>query len=162
MGKYKFVMNPHTDRLQKVLNDEELIFGGHFTILPFSYDSMGQGNWEYVYEQYGYTEGLIYNSSNTDGDNISYIVSLPKGTYTFILFGKTHPAYGIVDIDINDTEVASFDLYGTNTDNVRQVETGIEITESGVKTLKLRVDGKNPSASNYFCAFHYLAMIKTV
>ena len=101
------------------------------------------------------------NTPNTNEDNISYKVPLSQGTYTLILFGKTHTAYGIVDVDIDGVEVASFDLYGANTDNIRQVQTGITVATAGIKTLRLRIDGKNPSSSNYYGAFTYIALIKT-
>lgn len=113
------------DTVKDALENINASIQGHFTILPFSYDSIGQG------------------------------------TYTLILFGKTHTAYGIIDVDIDGDEIASFDLYGANTDNVRQVQTGITVSSAGIKTLKLRVDGKNASSSAYYCAFTYLALIKT-
>jgi len=165
MPDYKYTINPHTGKLQKVHTDEYILAlcpgSSHFNVLPFSYDSIGQGTWEYVYDEYQFAEGMIYNSSNVNGDNISYKIGVMPGTYTLIFFAKTHPAYGIVDITIDDVEIASFDLYNANNDNVRQVETGIVISNPGLKTLKLTVDGKNVLSSNYFVAFTYITLYRT-
>ena len=133
---------------------------GNVVLMPFSYESIGQGTWGIVADAGQFTENLFYNSSNADGDNISYKAELSAGTYTLDLFGKTHTAYAIVDISIDGTVAATFDLYGVNTDNVRQRETDIVVASSGVKEIKVTVNGKNPSASNYFAAFTYLALNK--
>ncbi len=136
---------------------------GHVTILPLSYDSIGQGTWIVGGELTAhYLQEVLYNSSTNDGDNISYKVYLEAGTYTLLLFARTTNAYGIVDIDIDAGEVASFDQYSASpVENVRNIQTAINVATAGIKTLKVRVDGKNGSSSGYSGVIGYIALWRT-
>ncbi len=134
---------------------------GHITILPMSYDSIGQGNWILGIHTAYYTNGRFYNLGGNDADNISYKVCLSVGTYTLVFMNLNGSDACITDIDIDGEEVASFDCYATSGVNVFPKQTGIVVTTAGIKTLKVRVDGKNPSSSNYYCRILYLALWRT-
>ena len=135
---------------------------GHITILPLSYDGIGQGTWALYYGSSQYLYGQFYNSSHADGDNITYRVYLDAGTYTLLAVTRTQNTSGIIDIDIDGVEVASFDLYSASlAHDVRQTQSGIAVAGPGVKELRLRLDGKNPSASDYYAFIHYLALWRT-
>jgi hypothetical protein len=135
---------------------------GHITILAPSYDSTGQGDWLLTTNAEQCFYGLLMSDSALDGDNISYKVYLAAGTYTLELFTKTDSYFGILDIDINDTEVASFDCYSDpNAYNVRKIQTGIVIATPGLYTLKCRVDGKNASSEDYYTPITYISLWRT-
>jgi len=135
---------------------------GHITILPFSYDSIGQGTWAFTSHAGLFFGGSIANTSSTDGDNLSYKVYLDVGTYALLLFTRTHPGGPIVDFDIDAVEVASFDDYSNpGVNNVIFTQTGIIISTPGLKTLKARVDGKNASSSAYLLYLTYMALWRT-
>lgn len=133
------------------------------TLAPTSYDSTGPGTWAIGSEITAqYCQNPFYNSVDANGDNVSYKVYLDSGTYTFLLFGIKGTNRGIVDVDIDAAEVASFDLYAASTQcNQRLIQTGIVIASSGIKTLKLRVDGKNGSSSGYVLPFVFIALWRT-
>jgi len=135
---------------------------GHITILPYNYDSIGQGTWMTNLNAAHYTYGMFYNSPGNDGDNLLYKVYLAAGTYTILFYCHTESNRGITDVDIDAVEVASFDLYSaTSVSNVRMVATGIVVASDGLKTLKFRVDGKNASSDGYYMSFHYIALWRT-
>lgn len=135
---------------------------GHITIIPLSYNSIGQGTWTFDISALYWFNAIFYNSTHNDGDNISYKVYLDAGTYTLLLLTRTHTAYGILDIDIDAAEVASFDLYSNPlVNNVRKIQAGIPIAAAGLKTLKLRIDGKNALSSDHYCGLHYIALWRT-
>uniref|UniRef100_A0A6M3Y030 Uncharacterized protein n=1 Tax=viral metagenome TaxID=1070528 RepID=A0A6M3Y030_9ZZZZ len=128
----------------------ELFGEGHITILPIAYNSIGQGTWSS-------TDGAVLGGaylgqsvSIADGDNISYKVYLDAGTYTLAFITSTHSDMAILDFDIDDVEVASFDCYSaTFVSSVLKTQTGIVVSSAGLKTLKARVHGKNASATSY-------------
>ena len=62
-------------------------------------------------------------------------------------------------MDLDAAEVASFDGYAAGwVPNVRFVQTSIAVATSGLKTLRVRVDGKNGSGTGYYGPFHYIAL----
>jgi len=135
---------------------------GHITIIGYSYSSIGQGTWgllgspNYIFYQ------NLYNSTQANGDNILYNVYLDTGTYTLLLVTHTMTNGGIVDFDVDATEVASFDLYSNPAVyNVRKTQANINIATSGLKTLKLRLHGKNPAATAHCILFSYIALWRT-
>ena len=128
---------------------------GHITIFPSAYDSIGQGSWIWsVNQQFIHIlAGVFYNSSNANNDEISYKIELSAGTYTLNILTTLGESRGIMKWYIDDIEVASFDNYSASpTFNVVKQQIGIFIPTIGLKTLKLKVVGKNPLATGY-CAF---------
>lgn len=135
---------------------------GHITILPFMYNQIIQGTWSGVggTEAWGYR--FFQNTSNTDGDGLNFKVYLAKGTYTLKLLGVTSDSYGIIDIDIDGTEVATDDWYSSSmVSDIVKTHTDITISESGIKTVTLRVDGKNASSSGYYTKVLFITLYKT-
>jgi hypothetical protein len=68
----------------------------------------------------------------------------------------------VLDIDIGGTEVASFDTYAAVAMyNVEKSQTGINIATSGIKELRLRVDGRNVASSGYLMSLIALTIYRT-
>lgn len=135
---------------------------GHIFILPLSYVSIGQGTWITAISAGIFFAAQFYSSDVANGDNISYQVYLAKGTYTLMFLCRQGPNMPIVDFDIDAGEVASFDLYHVNdTSENRRTQTAIGVATSGLKTLKLRVDGKHASSGGYWCFFQCIILWRT-
>lgn len=135
---------------------------GHITILGPDYNSIGQGTWAIFLSASQWFYGWWRNTSSADGDNISYEVTLEAGTYTLALLCVKAVNHGILDIDIDDTEVASFDLYAAaSAYNVYNSQADISISSAGLKTLKLRVHGKNDNSTDYWVGYSYIALWRT-
>ena len=135
---------------------------GHITIFPLSYDSIGQGTWA-VYKSSDSAFGhVIWNPSDTDGDSLLYKLYLSAGTYTFQVLTSANTQLGIINIDIDETNVAFFDCYNASAlTNVIKRENNIVISKSGLKTLKVYLNGKNVSSSHYYTNIQYMAIWKT-
>jgi len=135
---------------------------GHIVILPSSYSAINQGTWAWVQSAAHLFNAYWNNTSAADADEIDYKVYLAKGTYTLAVLGGDGPSLGIIDIDIDGVEVASFDLYDAGW-TVFQMDTqaSISIAAAGLKTLTLRVDGKNGSSSGYNTLINCIALWRT-
>jgi hypothetical protein len=125
-----------------------------FILVEAAYSQIGQGPWDPTTE-------FIQTLNDNNGNNISWQLALPAGTYTLRLVQNIAESYGIIDIDIDGTEVASFDGYVPDYTYVLRQQTGIVIAQTGTKTITLRVDGKNPSSTNYGCSMSNIVLIKT-
>lgn len=135
---------------------------GHITILPLSYDSIGQGTWALLLLASNFLYGQFYNTSDTDGDNLSFKLYLDAGTYTLLFLTRTAPALGIADFDLDGAEIASFDCYTANSFyNVLKKQTGIVVATAGLYTLKLRLDGKHASSTGYIAVIIYINLWRT-
>jgi hypothetical protein len=136
---------------------------GHIQILPSSYDSISQGSWSIQANKSNCIfNGYTWNPSAADGDSINYKVSLDKGTYTLKLLVVTSNSRGIIDIDIDGNEVASFDCYSASGgNNISKVQTGIVVSASGMKELKIRIDGKNASSTAHYATIQSISLWRT-
>jgi len=135
---------------------------GHITIMPYAYQSIGQGTWAFGSSASQALYFFYYNGLGVNGDNISYNVYLAAGTYTLRLLILTSTNSGILDVDIDSTEVASFDQYSSpSVYNVLNSQTGIVIASAGLKTLRLRVDGKNASSSGWVVRVTTISLWRT-
>jgi len=141
---------------------EGIAAGGHITILPLSYYVAGQGTWKIYHDSRLYLSWEFVNDTIANHDNISWKITLPKGTYTLLVVGNTGPNMGILKWYINTTLVTTSDMYGATAEfNRRVYQTGINVPSSGIKDLKLEIDGKNASSSNYYSSTIYIALWRT-
>lgn len=135
---------------------------GHITIMPYAYHSIGQGTWFPWLSALQVLQGGIRNSDPNDGDNISYRAYLSAGTYSLMLFTNHLPTAGIMDIDFDGDEVASFDLYSDPGQfNSRHVQTDIVLPNSGLTTIRCRADGKNALSTDFFIPIGHISLWRT-
>ncbi|KKM26197.1 hypothetical protein LCGC14_1587190 [marine sediment metagenome] len=140
-------------------SDEE-VGEGHILILGFAYSTIGQGTWATSIQTTQFLNAL-FQSTGVNGDNISFKTYLEVGTYTLRLITYRNTNLGVMDIDIDASEKASFDLYGGLSWNYVQTQTGITVATAGIKTLKVRADGKNGSSSAYYVPITAIALWRT-
>ena len=125
--------------------------GSHIVVLLFAYNSIGQGTYAFGSYPVHALAHVFVNTTHDDGDNLSYMVYLPAGTYTIGLLTKRDVDQGIMDIDIDTVEVASWDLYNAaDQNNVWLTDAGNVVAISGLKTIRVRIHGKNGASSNHF------------
>lgn len=94
---------------------------------------------------------FITNTSGANSDEIEYEMYLLKGTYTLEVMHRTSHNAGTVDIDINGSEAASFDYYAASESyGNTQSQTSITVSTGGLKTITMRIDGKNASSSGFY------------
>ncbi|KKM81854.1 hypothetical protein LCGC14_1325570 [marine sediment metagenome] len=137
--------------------------GGTARIFVWSPDSVTQGTWSIgmaVVHIYG---GYIINLTGVaNGDEIHFSTYLGAGTYTLKMMKQHSNSTGIVDIYIDAAEVASFDTYSSSPSyNNVSTQTGIVVGAGGVKDIKVIVDGKNASSSNYYAVIQDMVFYRT-
>jgi len=152
-----------SETLDERLNHIEDRLNTPILIFPALFDSVTQGSFIDAGDNDYYFGAKFYNSSNTDGDQVNYKVYMGSGTYTFKFIHGENVTFGILKLLIDDVEKASFDCYnaGGAQVNVIDTETGIEIAESGIKTVSLKIDGKNASSTGYYMNVSALYLYKT-
>ena len=117
-------------------------------VQDFDAVSSSSGHWSIGISGSAYWNHYLTSSVNTAW--IIYKVFLAKGTYK--LWGRCYKstATGILDVDIDTSEVASFDTYaGSGSWNNVISAADIVIAASGLKDVRLRIDGKHGSSSGY-------------
>ena len=105
-------------------------------------------------------EGLLKFTKRSNG---LYSVSINKSSlkvFNLLKFMAIKAAAsGIVDIYIDNTEVASFDQYNSvNVYNSIFTQTGITVSGAGLKTVKLRIDGKNVLSTDHRTTFSFIRL----
>lgn len=137
---------------------------GHITLMPYSYSDFFSlsGSWNILQQANAMFQSYFYNYATATGSWADYKVYLDAGTYTFLIYYIQLATAGIVDIDLDGVEIGSFDGYnGSTIYNLRYTVTGISVAAAGLKTIRLRQDGKNESSSGYSAAITYMALWRT-
>lgn len=134
---------------------------GHVSIFPPQYSSIGQGTFVAAHDGNVCGGCSFYNSSNADGDNITYKVYLSAGTYKFFFQSSDLGSRGIVDVTLDDTEITSVDMYQGSAKYSNRHTADVTITESKIYDLTFTIDGKNGSSSGYQIALGAIAFWRT-
>ncbi len=123
---------------------------GHITLLPWNYDSIGQGSWTLFNSTPELFAGDFRNVPANDLDNFTILAYLAAGTYTLRVLYTGAGSYGIVDIDVDGVQVGSYDGFNppVTYNNVLNI-TGIVVATPGIKDIRVRVHGKNPASLGY-------------
>ena len=125
---------------------------GQSGIIPaWCFCTIIQGTWTLIVSaaQWG---GLLYNSTEANGDEVCFNGWFQKGTYTFCHLGQLRNDGGYVETYLDSTLLDTWDMYnGTLVNNAKRTITPIVISSTGLKSMKLKLNGKNPSSGNYAC-----------
>ena len=139
--------------------------GGHITILPSTYSNVIQGSWDLYIDSADYTCANFsnYNEENgANGDGVEYKAYMGKGTYTLYLIARKDSVCPILKVYIDNSLVATFDMYNdTRIYAYVFKQENITISEDGLKTIKLLIDGKNASSTNYFVYINTIQFTRT-
>jgi len=138
--------------------------GGDYIVLSIMGETaVGAGTWSYAHDVSASEGGNLSNAgSHADGDNISFEAYMEVGTYTLQLIVVTAASYGILDVDVDAAEVGSHDCYSAGTVyNVDMKTTSIAMGTAGLKTIRLRVDGKHGSSSDHYVSISSIRLYRT-
>lgn len=135
---------------------------GRMFFLAWDYSAIIQGTWTFTYAPNHWFNVFAYNSSNTDEDEINFKAYLAAGTYSVQLVCAKDAAYAISNILIDDTLILTTDHYNATTlNNQLNSATGIVVATSGLKTIKLKVNGRNASCSGWYIPFYSFMIWRT-
>ena len=147
---------------KQYLEDNIPPVGGNITILLWNYNNITQGTWIFAIDPDYIFNGVFYNSTGADGDEINFRAVLAAGTYSLAIICKVGGGHGIAAIDVDADQVANLDMYNAGIlFNVRLSAVGIVIATTGIKDIAIRVNGKNPAASGYSAGIASLALWRT-
>ncbi len=144
-------------------SDVNAIGEGYTGINLFNYDSVSVGTWVGTTNSLTLTHYQWSNSTSSNGDTVLYKTWLSTGTYSLNVLGQKANDAGILDIDIDGSEIASIDYYASAAVYNYVFSTAtILIATADLKEIKLRVDGKNAKSSDYYVYPCDFALWRTV
>jgi hypothetical protein len=105
-----------------------------------------------------------YRRSYPDGNETSYIewrVPLAAGTWDMEVTHVAHDDAAILSFSLDGTDIGSVDAYApTLTFNVSGEVSNITVATSGMHTLRVRTDAKNPLSSHYYGYLVWLRLVQ--
>jgi spore cortex formation protein SpoVR/YcgB (stage V sporulation) len=133
---------------------------GEFVNLT-SYSSITQGTWIYVANTSQIYNLQLQNSTTADGDEIVYKVYLSAGTYQLSTIGLHHTDSGIIKIYLNTDLIDTIDQYSAAPSQANQIKlTSVTVSDNAIYSLKIKLDGKNASSSDYNCRLSGLSLMR--
>lgn len=137
---------------------------GHIDIEVWNYNAIVQGTWVLTpLASTNYLQGINFGTTTYNNqDEVNYKVSLQAGTYTLQIVYSTSESKGIISVLLDAVEIANIDAYvdpGTRINYHK--EANITVAASGLKTLAVKVDGKNGSSSGYTIIIQHITLWRT-
>lgn len=127
---------------------------GHLTFMPWAYNGVIQGTWVLTVSTSYFLYGYFSNSTAANGDQISFMAYLSAGTYTFAIIISKSTTSPILDLLIDGVSKGTLDLYNSPTIYNQMLKiSSISITTSGLKTISLKANDKNPLSTSYVIRF---------
>lgn len=136
---------------------------GHITISPNNYNAIIQGTWTFAIAANHFLNGTFSQAAGAQNDEINYKVYLAKGTYKIRSLHYESSNRGIMNFLLDGTLVGTIDTYnvaGSVFNQMKETSTFV-VTESGLKTLSLKMATKHASATAYDVSFQQITLIRT-
>lgn len=129
--------------------------GSHVTIFPWEMSAVN-GTWDVQINANQYFNGFWYNTSNTNNDTISIAnLFLNSGSFRWTILTRTGPERGILQLLIDGVGASIVDLYsGSYVYNVAL--SNVASITIGVRSIGLKVYGRNGASNGYITPFSYL------
>jgi hypothetical protein len=145
---------------QTKLNDKAT---GHINLNLQKPESVGAGTWVFSVDASSPFNTFLRNSSTADGDNCTYKAYLGAGTYTIQVNYRQKNVNGKMDLFIDaDKVISAQDHYaGAESYNNIYEETGVVVATAGLKDIKIALNGKNASSSDYVVYISAIVFIRT-
>ena len=145
----------------KTYFDTLYAYAGHITLLPAAYKTQS-GSWGFNVNALFPFNGGWANGAGANGNYITWNCVLQAATYTALLWANTENNRGIATLSIDGVDIVSWDMYSAGqVVSVRFEKTDIAVATTGLKEIKLRVNGKNGSSSGYYMVPHSLTLYRT-
>lgn len=131
------------------------------TINPF-HKPKSQVNWDQIYLNSSMINCGMKYSTGAQSASIAWDVLIPKGTWQLELISIKDVDRGIYTVSLDGISQGLIDgYYNTSSLNESDLITGIQITSTAKKELKLTMATKNASASSYIGAISALQLLRT-
>jgi len=135
---------------------------GALFLLPYTLYSVVAGVFTIAFSSGRLFGQALTSDSQADQDEVTWKGYLAAGTYTIVIGGQEYINSGIHKILVDGVTVMTWDAYAASLENNhREVQTGIVISTSGIKTISLKIDGKNASSGGYTSDTSMIAFYRT-
>jgi hypothetical protein len=95
-----------------------------------------------------------YNSSNADGDNFSYDVYLPAGTWSLYVQSYADTYCAKLKVSLDGVELITQDCYnGAPLVFIFAATAGVSLAAAGIHTITFGVNGRNPLNTSFWYIF---------
>lgn len=116
--------------------------GGLVTILGNAWVSNSPGStWVWSADANQTFSRYITNTSNSDGDGLTYNLVLNAGSYTIQMIGYTDMMGGLLDIYVGGVKVDTYNMFSGGPVNDVEFSTDIAIAIGGLTTFELVING---------------------
>ena len=106
------------------------------------------------------TQGHALLSAGTLNNEATWNIDLPAGTYKVVVAHTKAINRGIYHLYVAGVDVGNFDGYNGSTTFVVNSVTGISVS-GGTTAIKLKMEAKNGSSSDYFGVVYQIHLIRT-
>lgn len=97
-----------------------------------------------------------------DGDYWDAFFNLAAGTYTFTVLYRANTTHGILELLLDGVSLGTIDTYnGSATNNNVSSISSVSVAADGNYTLRMKVNGKNASATDYLLAVQSVTATRT-
>ncbi len=144
-----------------ILNDV-LGGGGTTQLFPHNVTATPSGAWTGYSNANAFSRYYMRTAGYDNGDELNFSTYLSAGTYMVSMTTLRNTNCPIIDIYVDGVEKASFDLYGALNYSQIYKQQPISIPTSGVKTIRIVVDGKHASSTGYAFWFQVLSFQRMV
>lgn len=137
---------------------------GNIFLSSIDYNAIVQGTWAVnAMGANGWNGGItLFNSSNALNDEMGFKANMAAGTYTFKSIMHKATGRGIAELFIDGVSKGTFDCYnGTTLLNQLWTITGITISTSGIKSVNIKITGKNGASAGYWVDLTQLELYRT-
>lgn len=116
---------------------------------------------------WGYSSGASYtnytqffNTSNSVGDEVTFSVYLDAGSYSLNLVHYKFTNLGIIQISVDGVSVGTVDMYSAGYIQPALSQVSLNIAAPKQCTISVKIIGKNPSSSFFYCVLHGMGIVR--
>lgn len=118
------------------------------------------GTWSYGTGA-GYTNYTqFFNISDSVGDEVKFSVYLDAGSYNLNLVHYKFTNLGIIQINVDGVSIGTVDMYSAG--YIQPALSQVSLTVAAPKqcTISIKIIGKNPSSSLFYCVLHGMGIVR--
>ncbi len=123
--------------------------------------SRTSGTWSITAGSNYWGGNALYAASPANGQYVEYYAALGAGTWKVSLMYARATDRGILNLTVNGTSIGSIDAYGTVSEKLVYTTSSFVLTAAADYLLRIAVNGKNASSSNYYAILQRLFFERT-
>ena len=124
--------------------------------------STSNTNWSTLQANASAVYAFYLESSGVQNDQITFTTYMLSGTWTIQIMHSKNTNRGIMDVQIDGVSVGTIDGYdGAAQENQTGTISGVIVSTSSSKAVKILMSTKNASSSAYIGSINHIRLMKT-